>query len=1606
MLNWLFEIGPTASPTYRLALADMTYNSNAYTGVVDPESFSGVTLNRVKVELDQITRSEISFNIVGSYTLSALIGQPLVIREVTGSDVADMLGAWRFRIESAASAYGVITVTAVDQLSSVMDGVWPNTPLVRNVFPEAVFSHAGLDESACIPVVFGGSSYIPVQSKSVSGEVFFIIGTGAGGSHTITAITSPNNIDSPISYTVNTDIWVEGSSDGTYEFFQPFREVGLVTPVFWRSGADRAAPFVQYSKTGMSGYTNPVDILRYVLEDCGIASVDFDSTWDSVATAVDARGYTYSRGFYQYTDRPKLICHLLAACDCNIYQSGNRVSIALNSKTSVTTVDSSDVIKTRMEDHGDFSWDRVLPAKNDSGEINYFTHGTPQTKLIKAIVTASGTTTTPSTDTLDIGGVSSSTAAQKLGTLYYLKKYCRNGECSFTGRPDLISLVPGQVVTINDTLYGPSVTALVESVRINRDSTVKVTCSTYSTAFVDFEDLSATAISPVLDTAAGAITTLSQATSYTDSELENFDPPDTSTWNNRNDTAITAPTISGSGTAVDHVINTDGSANISFEWSWSGDEAVIDGFQVYWYASSSASTYTFGTDTANEQTAPVLPDCRAIICPSVAANKYYSFAVRAYRKVDPDISASGLITSTRVSPSLGSENPYLPSATVAFAGDITGTLNGTSVATVVSNAGTGATHAGTAHAPSNADVTQVVLNAGAAIDNAKVNGQTLIVGGYINTNVLQVSSTMIVGSLDWSTQISGTGKPENGATVGAPVGTYVGSVAAATVATAATNFNNSNDRNASAITNPTISTSGTAIDHTANTDGSVNISFEWSWGGDEGVIDGFFVYLYSSSSSSSYTFGTDLQAEVLHTVSAKARAYIWHGMPANKYYTFGIQAYRSVDKDINSIGVIKSSLVQPALGSENPYLPSASVAFSGDITGTLNGTSVATVVTNAGTGATHAGTAHAPSNADATTTVIAGGIITTGTVQVYNGTSGLTAGISGNGVGDSYVRIWAGASLANRDSAPFRVTQAGAVTCSNITITGGSIGSAATISGTAASTVVSQASAGSYHASSVAHAPADADKTANNTAYDTARVYGIAASTIAGWKYAGQTYIDGGKIWTGTVTAYQIAANTITLDRLYAGDTGSITFTGCQMTFGNGADLILQSTTDLAAVLTFNYSYYNYDIRIGNYGGSNYLCIGARHTDSSLLLGDPTSTTPYRYIESRAYDTITLRAYGSSSEWSTVTVRPNTINFHITSGGLQRDVSLSTSALICSQLDLGSTSYPCYNIYSQKAYVSDELMLGSTGASGVSRVKSLGRGTGTTTYGWVHQNSSSQTRFQVRDDGEVLSGHHSPVANDTYYCGTSTAARWAGAYIAYANVVGMNPPTANTGYVGSSTNYYADCKFYHIYYHGSDPFDSMDDLEVIHSIGPVTDESGKPVLHDTKKYGCKAKPMTEIHPAITNYSQLADELNEEYGTKLTFEDLQDIVSGKAGPVQVKEVELYVEDFTERGAAAKYAHRLDGRIHEIDQLMAGEIEGPVVIQGPLIDREFIEGCVFFNAGATAQLSLGGLRQLDNYITEDVLEQVNALIESLTTRLAAVETILTRRIGSGETTGLNN
>lgn len=73
---------------------------------------------------------------------------------------------------------------------------------------------------------------------------------------------------------------------------------------------------------------------------------------------------------------------------------------------------------------------------------------------------------------------------------------------------------------------------------------------------------------------------------------------------------------------------------------------------------------------------------------------------------------------------------------------------------------------------------------------------------------------------------------------------------------------------------------------------------------------------------------------------------------------------------------------------------------------------------------------------DNTKTVIDGGLVTSGTIQVAGDNKSILAGMTGQGTAASSIRFWAGASFENRATAPCRVMQDGSVVMTKATVEG------------------------------------------------------------------------------------------------------------------------------------------------------------------------------------------------------------------------------------------------------------------------------------------------------------------------------------------------------------------------------------------------------------------------------------------------------------------------------------------------------------------------------------------------------------------------------------------
>lgn len=165
----------------------------------------------------------------------------------------------------------------------------------------------------------------------------------------------------------------------------------------------------------------------------------------------------------------------------------------------------------------------------------------------------------------------------------------------------------------------------------------------------------------------------------------------------------------------------------------------------------------------------------------------------------------------------------------------------------------------------------------------------------------------------------------------------------------ARNTNLRNDRLSETPANPMFKNNGTEITSVMNDNGTVNLTVSWMYSdyniskNNADNVDGFYLYLYSSNLNEKYTFGSTMGKEQVSQIDdPNSRTYTHTGIPANLYYTVGIQAYRRVDEDVNSDGILLSDVISPAYETSDPYRPAVSVQIKGEVVGKINGSKIVT----------------------------------------------------------------------------------------------------------------------------------------------------------------------------------------------------------------------------------------------------------------------------------------------------------------------------------------------------------------------------------------------------------------------------------------------------------------------------------------------------------------------------------------------------------------------------------------------------------------------------------------------------------------------------------------
>lgn len=152
---------------------------------------------------------------------------------------------------------------------------------------------------------------------------------------------------------------------------------------------------------------------------------------------------------------------------------------------------------------------------------------------------------------------------------------------------------------------------------------------------------------------------------------------------------------------------------------------------------------------------------------------------------------------------------------------------------------------------------------------------------------------------------------------------------------------------------------------------------------------------------------------------------------ANKYYVDKVakQLSGDIEGDISGIATDIATKSKNYTSAPNPPYNVGDTYMNGD--------DIYICITSRGYGSFTQADWKLASNYDNTQDVIDGGITTTqGTFIVTDSAGATAAGLTAYGTGDNNVRIWAGSSIGNRNSAPFRVTQGGALYANNATIEG------------------------------------------------------------------------------------------------------------------------------------------------------------------------------------------------------------------------------------------------------------------------------------------------------------------------------------------------------------------------------------------------------------------------------------------------------------------------------------------------------------------------------------------------------------------------------------------
>jgi hypothetical protein len=371
-------------------------------------------------------------------------------------------------------------------------------------------------DNICVPEPYG-TCYIPLRSVYAGTDRYYLLGPSAF-TYVIEEVRSPRSLGAKITWESPPYSFPQSTIADTdavdWKMFQPLIADG--NPGIFISGSQILDVPTKFSRSDTVGLTNPADMIHRVLNNMGLDDsildlASFSTAWwiyyfwgtphgfyadtgadpfyaDTVLDGLKAwSGGTagpidWNFAFWYKEDRTVVLSRLLAMShSCLIL--GDKIRLQPLSKVSQVTITQAHVLKMADVGQDTFKYkDSLQEGASDSGYVAFQQEGESQDEFIKILVPAKATTNVIDAEVIAFPGVSDGQQAQKLGTLYYQRRFLKRADISHTTKGTALAIRPDDVITISHADYGGTYDVLVEEMTINLDVSIGITATRFADA--------------------------------------------------------------------------------------------------------------------------------------------------------------------------------------------------------------------------------------------------------------------------------------------------------------------------------------------------------------------------------------------------------------------------------------------------------------------------------------------------------------------------------------------------------------------------------------------------------------------------------------------------------------------------------------------------------------------------------------------------------------------------------------------------------------------------------------------------------------------------------------------------------------------------------------------------------------------------------------------------------------------------------------------------------------------------------------------------------------------------------------------------------------------